>query len=209
KWSQTRPSASYLVSIVIAPLAHLRDTWHRIPVDYYVYHEDSALARPLFRVTPDMIDVYSRLTGVRYPWAKYAQTTVADFFGGMENVSATTLVDWLRHARAYRDRPWYQYILIPHELAHQWFGDYVTTVNWANVWLNEGFAEYMPGQYWRLRVGDKLAQEYYADEYRQYMAIEARRPMPLASLESNNVYPKGAVVLEMLRKYLGDDRFWA
>src|SRR4029079_14572963 len=83
------------------------------------------------------------------------------------------------------------------------------TVNWANVWLNEGFAEYMPGQYLRLRVGDKLGEEYYADEYRQYMAIEARRPMPLASLESNNVYPKGAVVLEMLRKYLGDDRFWA
>ena len=46
-----------------------------------------------------MIDVYSRLTGVRYPWAKYAQTTVADFFGGMENVSATTLVDWLPDAR--------------------------------------------------------------------------------------------------------------
>ena len=118
KWSQTRPSASYLVSIVVAPLAHLRDTWRRIPVDYYVYHEDSALARPLFRVTPDMIDTYSRLTGVAYPWAKYAQTTVADFFGGMENVSATTLVDWLPDARAYQDRPWYQYILIPHELAH-------------------------------------------------------------------------------------------
>src|SRR5438132_10372056 len=73
-----------------------------------------------------MIEVYSRLTGVRYPWAKYAQTTVADFFGGMENVSATTLIDWLPDERAYLDRPWYQWILIPHELAHQWFGDYVT-----------------------------------------------------------------------------------
>ena len=68
----------------------------------------AARARPLFHVTPDMIAVYSRLTGVRYPWAKYAQTTVADFFGGMENVSATTLVDWLPDARAYADRPWYQ-----------------------------------------------------------------------------------------------------
>jgi aminopeptidase N len=152
-WSEREPSASYLVSLVVAPLAKVHDTWRGKPVDYYVYHEDSALARPLFRVTPDMIETYSRLTGIPYPWAKYAQTTVADFFGGMENVSATTLVDWLPDARAYQDRPWYQYILIPHELAHQWFGDYVTTENWANMWLNEGFAEFMPGQYWGARLG--------------------------------------------------------
>ena len=209
RWSQDRPSATYLVSLVIAPLARIRDSWHGVPVDYYVYHADSSLARALFKVTPDMIDVYSTLTRVPYPWTKYAQTTVADFFGGMENVSATTLVDWLPDARAYQDRPWYQYILIPHELAHQWFGDYVTTANWANLWLNEGFAEFMPGQYWGRKLGTHAEQEYYADEYNQYMGIESRRPMPLASLASNNIYPKGALVLEMLKHYLGSERFWA
>ena len=209
RWSQTKPSATYLVSLVVAPLAKLRDTWRGIPVDYYVYHEDSALARPLFRVTPDMIDTYSRLTGVRYPWAKYAQTTVADFFGGMENVSATTLVDWLPDARAYQDRPWYQYILIPHELAHQWFGDYVTTENWANIWLNEGFAEFMPGQYWGAKLGRHAEDDYYVDEYRQFMNIDARRRMPVAALGSNNIYPRGALILEMLKKHLGEKPFWA
>src|SRR5690606_25117589 len=100
--------------------------------DYFVYPEDSALARPLFGITTDVLEVFSRLTGVDYPWAKYAQTTVADFFGGMENVSATTLVDWLPDSNVYRDRPWYHHILIPHEIAHQWFGNYVTIANWAN-----------------------------------------------------------------------------
>lgn len=209
RWREDRPSATYLVSLVVAPLAKIHDAWKNVPVDYYVYHADSALAWRLFHVTPDMIDAYSRLTGVPYPWEKYGQTTVADFFGGMENVSATTLVDWMPDAKAYADRPWYQYILIPHELAHQWFGDYVTTANWANMWLNEGFAEFMPGQYWRQKVGAPLAQDYYLDEYRQFMQIDARRRMPLASSGSNNIYPKGALVLEMLRAYLGDDRFWA
>jgi aminopeptidase N len=208
-WSQDEPSATYLVSLIVAPLVRLHDSWQGIPVDYYVYREDSSRAWPLFHVTPDMIGTYSRLTGVRYPWAKYAQTTVADFFGGMENVSATTLVDWLPDARAYQDRPWYQWLLIPHELAHQWFGDYVTTENWANMWLNEGFAEFMPGQYWGQKLGEHAAQDYYADEYRQYMQIDRRRPMPLAALGSNNIYPKGALVLEMLRDYLGPQRFWA
>ena len=208
-WRQDAPSATYLVSLIVAPLVKIHDAWQGIPVDYYVYREDSSLAWPLFHVTPDMIGTYSRLTGVRYPWDKYAQTTVADFFGGMENVSATTLVDWLPDARAYQDRPWYQHDLIPHELAHQWFGDYVTTVNWANMWLNEGFAEFMPGQYWGQKLGPLAEQDYYANEYESYLGIDRRRPMPLASLGSNNIYPKGALVLEMLKHYLGPERFWA
>ncbi|PYP38391.1 MAG: hypothetical protein DMD48_09755 [Gemmatimonadetes bacterium] len=208
-WLQDKPSATYLVSLVVAPLVKIHDTWRTVPVDYYVYHEDSALARPLFKITPDMIDTYSRLTGINYPWAKYAQTTVADFFGGMENVSATTLVDWLPGPRDYQDRPWYPWILIPHELSHQWFGDYVTTENWANMWLNEGFAEFMPGQYWEQKAGAHLAEDYYLDEYDQFMQIDHQRRMPLASLGSNNIYPKGALVLRMLKQYLGDQRFWA
>ena len=111
---------------------------------------------------------------MRYPWNKYAQTTVADFIGGMENVCATTLVDWLPDSAAYHDRPWYQWALIPHELAHQWFGDLVTTENWANYWLNEGMAEFMPGQYWGSKLGERAEEDYYLSEYR-----DARRQRAL------------------------------
>jgi aminopeptidase N len=208
-WRQDKPASTYLISFVAAPYVKIADRWRRVPVDYYVYPEDSALARPLFGVTPDIIETYSRLTGVPYPWNKYAQVTVTDFVGGMENVSATTLVDWLPDRRAYLDRPWYLESLIPHELAHQWFGDLVTAENWANYWLNEGMAEFMPGQYWGVKRGAHAEQDYYLDEYRQYLAADARRRMPLATYNSNNVYPKGALVLEMLKAQLGPERFWA
>jgi aminopeptidase N len=208
-WSQEKPSATYLISMTVAPYARIHDQWRGIPVDYYVYHEDSALARPLFGHTPDIMETYTKLTGVRYPWAKYAQVTVADFFGGEEMVSATELVDWLPDKRAYADRPWYYWELIPHELAHQWFGDYETTENWSHLWLNEGFAEFMNGAYWEAKLGRHASDDFYLDEYRQFTAIDAGRSMPLVADGSNNIYPKGALVLRMLRRRLGDERFWA
>jgi len=86
EWTQEKPASTYLISLVVAPLAKVSDRWHGMPVDYYVYEEDRAKARALFGVTPDMIEVYSRLTRVRYPWNKYAQVTVADFVANGERL---------------------------------------------------------------------------------------------------------------------------
>ena len=208
-WSQERPASTYLISLVAAPLLRIADRWRKVPLSYYVYPEDSALARPLFGMTPDVMETYARLTGVPYPWSKYAQVTAADFIGGMENVGATTLVDWLPDPRAYRDRPWYRHTLIPHELAHQWFGNLVTAENWANYWLHEGLAQFMPGQYWGAKQGRHAEEDFYLEEYRQYLARDARRRTPLAAYNSSVVYPKGALVMQMLKQHLGPERFWA
>jgi len=209
QWRQERPASTYLISLVIAPFTRLADRWRDIPLSYYVYPEDAASARRLFGMTPDLMEVYTRLTGVRYPWPRYSQATVTDFIGGMENVGATTLVDWLPDARAYQDRPWYQRSLIPHELAHQWFGNLVTTSNWVNYWLNEGLAEFMAGQYWATKLGRRDEEDYNLDEYRQFLELDARRRVPLAAYNSNIVYVKGALVLGMLKQQLGTERFWA
>ena len=208
-WAQERPASTYLVSLVAAPLVKLADRWRGVPLAYYVAPGDTAQARAVFRMTPDVLEVYARLAGEPFPWAKYAQVTVADYFGGMENVTATTMADWLPDRRAELDAPWYREVLIPHEAAHNWFGNYVTTANWANYWLNEGLAQFMVGQYWRVKRGDAAAEDAYLADYRDYLEADGRRRMPLASLGSNNIYPKGSLVLRMLRLELGDQRFWA
>ncbi|TMI57439.1 M1 family metallopeptidase, partial [Candidatus Bathyarchaeota archaeon] len=80
--------------------------------------------------------------GVKYPYPKYAQVVVSDFiFGGMENITATTLTDTTLHdKRAHLD--FTSDDLVAHELAHQWWGDLITCRDWSHAWLNEGFATY-------------------------------------------------------------------
>ncbi|MEP7327187.1 MAG: M1 family aminopeptidase, partial [Gemmatimonadota bacterium] len=93
-WSQEKAASTYLYSIVAGPYVFLRDNWRGIPVEYFVLADTLNATWRTFGETPSMIETYSRVLGVTFPWAKYDQAIIPDFtFGGMENVSATTQTD--------------------------------------------------------------------------------------------------------------------
>ena len=142
-WHQAVPHATYLTSVVAGEYVEIKDEWDGIPILYYVPPGREEDGRVIFKNTPDMMKFFSERTGVRYPYAKYSQVFVQDFiFGGMENISATTLTEsalYDERARIDVDAD----PLIAHELAHQWFGDLLTCRDWSHGWLNEGFATFM------------------------------------------------------------------
>src|SRR4029079_11279931 len=143
------PHSTYLISFVIGNYLKVEDRYKDIPLSFYVYPEMEAPARHAFGDTKRMIGVYEELTGVPFPYNKYDQTIVAEFqFGGMENITATTMADteiFLADVDLFREGIVVD--LVSHELAHSWFGDLVTCRNWAELWLNEGFATYMEAAY--------------------------------------------------------------
>jgi aminopeptidase N len=212
-WVESVPHSSYLISLAVGPWRKLTDKYEDKPVDYYVPDSvDEATARRSFHLTPDMIGFFSRATGVDYPYEQYAQTTVQNFlFGGQENVSATTLTDRTLHdERADQDYP--STNLVSHELGQHWFGDYVQGRDWANIWLNEGFATYMEGLYTQHHEGydayrfaiynDQLAeQEEDRDSYRRPV-VDRHYSDPFDMFDATT-HEKGAAVLDMLR-YLID-----
>ena len=121
-----------------------------------------------------MLELFSKLFGVPYPYPQYAQVFVQDFiFGGMENTSATTLTDTAIVDRWAADELWMDG-LVAHELGHQWFGDYVTCRDWSHGWLNEGFATFM-GTVWKREVdGEDEVAYYRMGEQEAYVAEDAR-----------------------------------
>lgn len=212
-WIESVPHSSYLVSIAIGPWRKVSDGYENKPVDYYIPTTvDEATARRSFHLTPDMIRFFSRATGVDYPYEQYAQTTVQNYiFGGQENVSATTLTDATLHdERADPDYP--STDLVSHELGQHWFGDFVQGRDWANIWLNEGFATYLEALYTQHHEGyDAYRLAIYKDRLaEQREDLEAyRRPIvdrhyndPLDMFDATT-HEKGADVLDMLR-YLID-----
>jgi aminopeptidase N len=216
-WKQTEPLSTYLISAIAGEFVEKKDTWRGIPVRYVVPRGQEDTIDSTFSRTRQMLDLFSDKLGVPYPWAQYAQSSVNDFVeGGMENTSATTLTTrgLVAPALAPELRRGSD-DLDSHELAHQWFGDLVTCKDWANIWLNEGFATYFEHYWAEQRYGaDEAAYEFWRDQagwFRQKRLY----PVPIVtrnftdSIEyAGNVYDKGGWVLKMLRTKLGDDDFF-
>jgi aminopeptidase N len=219
-WTQERPASTYLYSVVAGPFTVLQDQWRGIPVDYWTYADTVDAAWRTFGETPTMIEVYSRVLGVPFPWAKYDQSIIPDFtYGGMENVSATTQTDLALHSAGSEPEQSGRG-LNAHELAHQWFGDLTTTADWADVWLNEGITTYMESvENEKTRGWDEAALEW-GGQQRAAMGADQNqmRPLvwgryegtdPIVLFFSGHVYPKGAQLAHQLRRLLGDSLFWA
>ncbi|HYE65456.1 MAG TPA: M1 family metallopeptidase, partial [Pyrinomonadaceae bacterium] len=216
-WKMDQPHASYLTSIVVGEYAPVEASYAGVPIITYVYPHEVEEGKITAARLAEMMRFFSEKTGVKYPYAKYAQTVVRGFGGGMENITATTMTDqMILDARAELDDT--QDGLQAHELAHQWFGNYVTCRTWADLWLNESFATYFQAMWDEHHLGldDFLYRNVKGnqDAYHAAWSQGIRRPIVTKNYSDRDAifdvyaYPRGGAVLHMLRKTLGEDNWW-
>ncbi|MBI3552787.1 MAG: HEAT repeat domain-containing protein [Elusimicrobia bacterium] len=215
-WKMDKPHSIYLISLAAGKFSEIADSWDGIPVTYYCEKGREADARRGMGKTPKAVEFFSKMTGVRYPYEKYAQVAVAEYPGGMEHTTCTTQTDAiLIDKRAALDCD--MDLLMAHELAHQWFGDLVTCRDWSHAWLNEGFATYFEVLFQEHDKGKEEADYEMLGNARVYFDEDARRYRRAIVcstykypwiLFDRHLYEKGAWVLHMLRRNLGDELWW-
>ncbi len=215
-WQQLKPHAPYLTMLVVGEFSVVRDQWHGMEVSYYVEPKYEPYARMIFGKTPQMIDVFSKLTGVDYPWDKFSQIVCRDFVSGaMENTSAVLHYEAVQHdAREHLDNPHED--IIVHELFHHWFGDYVTCNSWSNLPLNESFATY--GEYlWNeYTYGKQYADMLFSRNLDAYLRSKSKHGVSPIRTVYKDVdelfdvvsYQKGSWIIHTLRKQIGDAAFF-
>ncbi|TFH03628.1 MAG: hypothetical protein E4H14_16385 [Candidatus Thorarchaeota archaeon] len=217
-WVQDLPIPAYLITVAASEYIEYKEDLDGLEVSYYVHKRwDKETVYRSFGKTPDMIKFFQSKLGVKYPWAKYAQVTAADFMiGGMENVSATTQTDGTLHdEKAHKDIE--SDGLVAHELAHMWGGDLVTCRTWSHGWLNEGWGTQMQNEWNRHDKGD---EEYLYDQYGKQQSYfnedknRYRRPIVKNEWERGSdvfdahLYPGAAWRYYMLKHLVGEERWW-
>jgi aminopeptidase N len=220
-WKQDLAHAPYLFMMAVGEFKVVKDTYTRpdgskMEVNYYVEPEYEQYAKAIFGETPAMIKHFSQLLGVEYPWDKYHQIVVRDYVSGaMENTGAVIFGDFVyktdRELLDGNDQS-----TIAHELFHHWFGDYVTCESWANLPLNESFANYSQYLWDEHRYGldeanyqaEEEAKGYYNSSQGNHHDLINYYYFDKEEMFDGHSYNKGGRILHMLRNYLGDEAFF-
>lgn len=206
-WKTRYPIATYLIAIAVTNYAVYSDFVPQpgggspLEVLNYAYPESLNEAKAGTASIVPIIQLFDSLT-IRYPFSneKYGHAQFG-WGGGMEHQTMTFIVS-------------YDYGLLAHECAHQWFGDYITCGSWQDIWLNEGFATYFEGL---TRERYFAPATWYAWKAGKIQGIVSQPGGSVSVSDTTSVgrifssrlsYSKGAYLLHMLRWKLGSNTFF-
>jgi aminopeptidase N len=208
-YHHNHPISTYLVMMAAGRFSQEYHTVNGINYRYFALPGDSLHASVDWQRTPDMVQVYSEDFGP-YPFESYGmvQANILGGWGAMEHQTFTTYGNHMVDGTGQYEP------VAAHELAHMWFGDHLTCVDFRNIWLNEGFATYCASLFYEVAEGEQVFQSQMNQSANNYFNEDAqfRYAMydpPDAYMFGNVEYDKGGWVLHMLRKQLlGDSLFF-
>ncbi len=211
-WSEPLPIPTYLVSIAVSQYVEIESHYEgpagSIDLKHHVFAEDEEKAREDLSILPEMLDFCGELFGP-YPF-------VGQPFGvaecawdeAMEHPTAVTYGDVLITGTHQFDT------VLMHELAHMWFGDMISPEDWTQIWLNEGFATYAEALWAEHVYGPAGLKSFMASHnWGHGYGIDTLVRNPDSDYAPyyfrTIAYHKGSYVLHMLRRWLGDEDFFA
>lgn len=212
-WQQKEAVSSYIFGFAMGPFQEAVETQNDMSFHYLSRTHDTTALRQIFKETPQMMTFFEEKSGVPYPLPSYTQVlmqgNISQEMAGFTVIRGSYGKNVLEKNEAVN--------LSAHELAHHWWGNQVTCVNWRHFWLNEGLAVFMSTAYREFRWGEAAYQadiKIYYDAYQK--VVNKGKDKALVFPNWNNptsddrvlVYYKGAYVFHLLKEELGEEVFW-
>ncbi|WP_298264803.1 M1 family metallopeptidase [uncultured Lutibacter sp.] len=202
------PTKVMVIGIAEFAIQNTGETYN-IPVSTWVYPQTKEKGFSDFFIAKDILTFFIEIID-EYPFEKLANVQSKTRYGGMENAGNIFYYEKSVTGQQKNDE------LIAHEIAHQWFGNSATEIDWAHVWLSEGFATYFTNLYILKTKGKNAFEEKLKKQRFNIFAYNKKNPSPVIntnttnymSLLNINSYQKGAWVLHMLKKEVGEENFW-
>ncbi len=198
-WQHNYPMASYLALAAAGHYLRVNEVSSSgVPLVHYYFPEFEEEYLEATDITAEAMDWMIELFGP-YPFESYGQATYYAMGVSMESQTMTLLSYQMLNERT-----------VIHELAHAWFGNWVTPETWADVWRNEGFATYVELLWMERQRPGALAEEIArieaeVAERAQIYPLDEPPPGRLLAFEA---YNRGALLAHALRQEMGDEAFF-
>jgi alanyl aminopeptidase len=224
KFAETKPLPSYLVAIAVGPMDIVdagRAGANHTAIRIIVPHGHALEAQFVATTTGDVVNLLENYFGIPYPYEKLDEVAIPRVGYAMEHPGLVTYgagFFLMKTDEATPGRKRGTTSVMAHELAHQWFGDLVTTAWWDDIWLNEGFASWMANkivnQYhpeWKMNIGELNSYQGAMGTDELVSARKVRQEIlsddDIANAFDGITYDKGSALLNMFEAYMGPEKF--
>jgi alanyl aminopeptidase len=222
RFAETKPLPSYLIALAVGPFdAVSAGKVGKTPLRIITPKGRGAEAKFAAESIPQLLKLLEQYFGTPYPYEKLDSVVMPISNFAMENVGLITYGQSLLLSKPESDSIGRQRqcaVVTAHEMAHQWFGDSVTTAWWNDIWLNEAFATWMETKIvdeWKPEWNMNVAA---VDERLGAMGLDSllssrkiRQPIvsddDIANAFDGITYEKGASVIKMFEHWIGPDTF--
>ena len=211
RYEMKQPMSSYLVMMAIGKFTAKKEKSSKgTPLENYIRPQETGKYNTTYLYNQRIFDFLESEIGVDYPWEIYRNIPIDDFmYGGMENTTSTIFTqNYVVDRIGFNDQNFIN--VNAHEMAHQWFGNLITSEKDEDHWLHEGFATY----YALLAEKDIFGDNHYF--WRMYqiaedLQVDSQKNSNTAILSKGattlTYYQKGAWALFALNAQIGRDNF--
>lgn len=211
-WKVSNTINNYNISVNVGAYEHIHDTYRAkfsdiakpLNLDYYVLAYNKEKAQQHFKQTYKMLEAFENYFGP-YPFWEDGYKLVETPYWGMEHQSC------IAYGNDFNDNRWGFDFIIVHESGHEWFGNSLSAVDPAEMWIHESFTTYSEALYVEYFMGYEASVKYLKEQRRN---IENKEPLigPYSVYyhghKDNDIYYKGSWMLHTLRSFIDKDTLW-